>query len=431
MEKSKPTPGQLSKSQSSSHPPITSYVLNAIGRADFLERCQNNSGFFWDDELFPYGEDQLPKDEAADGDPLGYVKQFVDKQNKHLSETSLSLSGICDALESKKKNKPHIPVSNIEDIFQFIDILGSGRFGKVIKVRLKTDDIGYGGYRIRNFALKLLRKPTLRGSSNRRSTVQEFKTELQHLRKCDHTHMLEFKASFTDQNDFGILLLPVTERNLQHVLDEIIQENNLYTDNKSRKSLERAIGCLLEAVRYLHENLSIRHRDLKPSNILVAQHGKVIICDFGSAYDWEPADLEESTERSQAGTRKYKAPEVRQDINIDPPPRHNRSADIFSLGCVFLEILTVLSGETLDDMARYTTDENLSYAENWDYSSSLEGVGRWVKKIQQYEDNGIPRPLADMIINMVSYQQINVYHVLTENVSLRKIAMSADLPMIF
>ncbi|OCL06084.1 kinase-like protein, partial [Glonium stellatum] len=106
--------------------------------------------------------------------------------------------------------------------------------------------------------------------------------------------------------------------------------------------LRTAFGCLCQAVIYLH-GAQIKHKDIKPSNILV-HNDTVILTDFGIAHDYSDLDEGSNTGGPTGFTAAYAAPEVvRQE-------RRNRSADIFSLGCVFLEMITVVLGETLEGL---------------------------------------------------------------------------------
>jgi serine/threonine protein kinase len=94
-------------------------------------------------------------------------------------------------------------------------------------------------------------------------------------------------------------------------------------------------GCLIQAIDYLHE-MKVKHKDLKPANILV-KDGKVIITDFGIAKDVIDEETTASLISGGAqGSPMYIAPE----INLGQ--QRGRAVDIFSLGCIFLEIATCL-----------------------------------------------------------------------------------------
>ena len=81
----------------------------------------------------------------------------------------------------------------------------------------------------------------------------------------------------------------------------------------------------------MHEH-GVLHHDIKPSNILVTNK-QVFYSDFGSSASM--ADNQAHKFRRWGFSRIYAAPEV---FHGDP----RLASDIFSLGCVFLEMITVL-----------------------------------------------------------------------------------------
>ncbi|KAK3394760.1 putative OS4 protein [Podospora didyma] len=97
---------------------------------------------------------------------------------------------------------------------------------------------------------------------------------------------------------------------------------------------------LLEGLAYLHE-LRIAHRDIKPENILLDHNGIIKYVDFGAAKliarqgRTLVQDLSSSKpNKSMTGTPMYMSPEVIKGEN----PGHFGSVDIWSLGCVILEM---------------------------------------------------------------------------------------------
>jgi serine/threonine protein kinase len=42
-------------------------------------------------------------------------------------------------------------------------------------------------------------------------------------------------------------------------------------------------SCLVDALDYLHNTVSIVHRDIKPSNVLLDESGAPLLVDFGKA----------------------------------------------------------------------------------------------------------------------------------------------------
>ncbi|KAF2489178.1 kinase-like protein, partial [Lophium mytilinum] len=159
--------------------------------------------------------------------------------------------------------------------------------------------------------------------------------ELQVLKRINHQHCVELVASYTDSKYFGLLISPVADYNLSAFYGVVAG------NKENEKSLRSFFGCLAHSLHFLHQN-KIRHRDIKPENILV-KGSAVYLADFGISLDWE--NLSRSTTTEDSGKSwTYCAPEV---ANYE---KRNSSSDIWSLGCVFLEMLTVLKGFTVHDL---------------------------------------------------------------------------------
>ena len=90
---------------------------------------------------------------------------------------------------------------------------------------------------------------------------------------------------------------------------------------------------VLTGLAYAHtrhnERPPVVHRDISPRNILVDRSGQVRIVDFGIAL---AADVQAA---HSAGSTGYMAPEQARAAKADP------SADVFSVGCVLYELLTL------------------------------------------------------------------------------------------
>lgn len=143
-------------------------------------------------------------------------------------------------------------------------------------------------------------------------------------------------------------MYPVADCNLETFLEE------LHLIKVSKKEWEERIislltglPCLCNAMLHIHTNMT-KHMDIKPKNILVrnVRHYKsprprnasfkFYIADFGISRSY--GSLEDSeTEGPTMFTRRYAAPEVVER------EKRGLAADIFSLGCVFVEIYSVIA----------------------------------------------------------------------------------------
>jgi len=95
---------------------------------------------------------------------------------------------------------------------------------------------------------------------------------------------------------------------------------------------------LLEGLAYLHQ-AQITHRDIKPENILLDHNGIIKYVDFGAAKVIARRGrtlLHTTPNRSLTGTPMYMSPEAINGTNQG----HFGAVDIWSLGCVVLEMAT-------------------------------------------------------------------------------------------
>jgi serine/threonine protein kinase len=210
--------------------------------------------------------------------------------------------------------------------FRYVGKLGTGLSAVVDEVE---DPISG-----RTFAQKMFRNY----SGDSKLFKETFKNEVDILKRLhSHPHIVQVYWSYTRGRELGMLLTPVaSDKDLgSYLLD--IQDTGEGPTLEQRDVLLRAFGCLASGLAYIHRH-TIRHKDIKPQNILV-HNGQMIYTDFGIALD---ADGQNTTTTGIAGsfTRKYCAPEVAND-----EPR-NRKSDVFSLGCVFFEMLALLYPES-------------------------------------------------------------------------------------
>lgn len=156
----------------------------------------------------------------------------------------------------------------------------------------------------------------------------------------------------------------------------------LASRSADKASLLRSFfGCLANALRYVH-NSRIRHRDIKPHNILV-KADRVFISDFGIALDWE--NLSRSTTTADSGkTWPYAAPEVARY------EKRNTSADVWSLGCVFLEMVTVRRGKNVEEMRGFFKEKSGNYR----IYANLTAVPEWLDVLRSSGASKDNTPMA-------------------------------------
>ena len=115
-----------------------------------------------------------------------------------------------------------------------------------------------------------------------------------------------------------------------------------------RSWLQTWFMCLASTLAYMH-NSGVRHQDIKPSNI-IHRGSTIYFTDFSSSSQFEIGQTT-STENPARTSAMYSAPEV---INRDGVlNRHGRGTDVFALGAVFCEMLTVLNDYSVEDFHRF------------------------------------------------------------------------------
>mmetsp|Transcript_138910 Transcript_138910/g.241543 ORF Transcript_138910/g.241543 Transcript_138910/m.241543 type:complete len:515 (-) Transcript_138910:1138-2682(-) len=164
---------------------------------------------------------------------------------------------------------------------------------------------------------------TKRLSNPREATkvLRELKI-MRHLVACPQivTLYAAFRSPATEACPMGEVYIVMELMNYD--LGTAIQNQTMDEDHCSYFVYE-----LLKGVAAMHE-ANILHRDLKPQNVLVNDDCSLKICDFGMG-----RGCTEDDQTEYVCTRWYRAPEILMSTEYDKP------ADIFSVGCIFGEML--------------------------------------------------------------------------------------------
>ena len=230
----------------------------------------------------------------------------------------------------------------------------------------------------------------------RRKIGDAEKKELNILKKLQHKHIIKLVGTYSQGPILGLLLFPVAVCDLATFFEDVetlfhplpkdaplperLEKLGLRKDETlgmflqerfASTTLASIIGCLASAIQYLHSQ-RIRHKDLKPSNVLLSKF-RIWLTDFGAATDFSQLSQSE-TDRGDRGTPKYFAPEV---ANWLPS---GRAADIFSLGCIYLEIVTLICQIPLKEL------KLLRPAMDSSFQANLDHVDKWFELLQPTVD---------------------------------------------
>ncbi len=241
-------------------------------------------------------------------------------------------SGAADTIHNGSSSNPNmtlVPGQHIEIAhrnmlpFRYVDRLGMGASAIV---EIVVDQTG------QRYAHKAFRKYYGRELKRFR---EEFRNEIDIMKRLrSNPHIIQVFGSYACGRELGMLLLPVANGGDLKTFLEDIKDTEESIPKTHMVILTCGFGCLASGLAFIHKH-TIRHKDIKPSNILV-HNGLMIYTDFGISLDASHQDETTTTGYHGAMTERFCAPEVARS-----EPR-NRKSDVFSLGCVYIEILIVL-----------------------------------------------------------------------------------------
>lgn len=255
--------------------------------------------------------------------------------------------------------------------FQWLETLGNGTHAQVSRVReVATKSV---------YAQKTISVPD--NSSAREIIEAQVRNEVDIMHKLRHHHIASVLFYTKDEKAFYIIMLPVADYDLRHFLEENCVQAGF--PRAEIRRLDEWFGCLVSALAYAHQE-QVKHEDIKPSNILIRKN-QPYLADFGNAIDFSLMEGSTSTEEYITGTPVYWPPE--------PKKQRGRKADVFALGCVFSEMLTVRQQRSLSDFrdARYRPHVDNGYA----FKSNLPAVYDW---LQGLEESGGASDISGLLI---------------------------------
>ncbi|XP_013063092.2 serine/threonine-protein kinase Nek10-like [Biomphalaria glabrata] len=247
---------------------------------------------------------------------LQAYKSLAEKMN---SLPKSVVNEIAENISNTNHNKE--PSYYIGDYAVF-ELLGTGAFGSVYKVRKKTGRQSF-------FALKEVNLQSLafgKSANEKAMSVGEITNELKIMKEeMRHPNIVRYFKTFELNDKLYIVMEYIEGAHLGEHFNSLKEKNERFQENRIRHILLQ----LILALRYLHKEKGIVHRDLTPSNIMLGENDKVTITDFGLAKQ-KRNDCSKMT--SVVGTILYSCPEVVQNL------AYGEKADIWALGCILYQM---------------------------------------------------------------------------------------------
>ena len=254
------------------------------------------------------------------------------------------------------------------DGFEILKKLGDGSYSVVYKVRRKADNNIY--------ALKKVNLQKLKDKEK-----QNALNEVRILASIKSPFVISYKEAFIEESDKSLcIVMEYADRgDLYQKIVQFKKHNCLIEET----DVWRIFIQMTRGLKALHD-LQILHRDLKSANIFLFSDGSAKIGDCNVS-----KVVYKGLGYTQTGTPYYASPEVWND-----QPYDNKS-DIWSLGCVTYEMLTLhppFRGENMDGLYQKVIKGQYSKI-NSRYSNDISEIIKFLLKV-----NPIDRPNCAAIL---------------------------------
>ncbi|XP_057611508.1 mitogen-activated protein kinase kinase kinase 4 isoform X1 [Chionomys nivalis] len=240
------------------------------------------------------------------------VRLFEERRYREMRRKNI-IGQVCDTPKSYD-NIMHVGLRKVTFKWQRGNKIGEGQYGKVYTcISVDTGEL---------MAMK-----EIRFQPNDHKTIKETADELKIFEGIKHPNLVRYFGVELHREEMYIFMEYCDEGTLEEVSRLGLQEHVIRLYSKQ----------ITVAINVLHEH-GIVHRDIKGANIFLTSSGLIKLGDFGCS-----VKLKNNTQtmpgevNSTLGTAAYMAPEV---ITRAKGEGHGRAADIWSLGCVVIEMVT-------------------------------------------------------------------------------------------
>ncbi|KAI9746084.1 MAG: hypothetical protein M1818_000765 [Claussenomyces sp. TS43310] len=408
-------------------------ILVDIGVPDQIFGVIDDS---WDDDDLPIPLDQVDRLRLTPEPDPKLEKKFFQRQFAFLLKTIKKGDHLVYGEDEV------VPLEVIEK--RPVRVSGTGLIDKVY-VPSKPEDI-------------FLRRKVPLGDAQIRITKEEFSAGTEPMRSLEHKHLVSLWASYIHQDVGYILLTPSPEGNLKSIMTTIPPSLKILAKQDRRVLLLNWLHCLADALAFLHSR-GRPHGSLKPSNVLIDTEHRICLSetspfvemgeskgfdkelyDYAAPEQWSRSAII-SPQLTRTSTSGSPTATVRTAGLPSPPlpPGDNASiytastssntpsnsscstvgrsdpflSDVFSLGCIFLEVLTVFLKHTSRSFQSHRSAKNRQAGRGGglpdaSFHKNLGQVQSWIqilsKDASKKDDKlhcGV-REILDVVSNMLS-----------------------------
>lgn len=209
--------------------------------------------------------------------------------------------------------------------YEVLELLGSGAFGSVFKVRKKNAGQSF-------LAMKEMsvHNPALgKTAKDRGRSVGEIVNETAIMKEqLRHPNVVKYHKAFQEKDKLYVIMELVEGAPLGEHFNSLKEKGTKFSEER----IWHIFIQIILGLRYIHKEKHIVHRDLTPNNIMLGENDKVTITDFGLAKQKNP-DASKMT--SVVGTILYSCPEV---VQSQP---YGEKADVWASGCILYQMATL------------------------------------------------------------------------------------------
>lgn len=212
---------------------------------------------------------------------------------------------------------------------------------------------------------------------------EDFLYEINSIKNVQHDHLVSYWASYVHQGYGYVLFSPATDLTLKSFIANTPNSIKNLDKHAQRRLIMNWIHCLIDIMTFLH-NRGLSHGNIKPSTILISADNQIYLSDFTifnadalsgadkgtfdkEGYDYAapeqwfrpmsgpPSPVQRRATMSMMSTSpdSHSFCISRNLSGVDPlspvammhaptPHLNPQAADVFSLGCVILELLSFL-----------------------------------------------------------------------------------------
>lgn len=211
--------------------------------------------------------------------------------------------------------------------YKVIKELGQGGFGRALLVQS-----------VENGAMRVAKEIDLTNRS--REMKQNALHEAEILQTLKHTNIIRYR-NFTKTPKKIFILMEYADGG---DLDQLIKYHDKIKKRFSEDEILDIFVQICLGLKYLHDR-KILHRDLKPQNVFLTKEHIVKLGDFGISKTLEHTN---DVAKTMAGTPIFCSPEICMG------KAYNSKSDMWSLGCILYELLTLhhaYSGKNMSEIA--------------------------------------------------------------------------------